>query len=128
MSLPEFGVLTAVIIALVSWIKNTFTLTGKAVNIVSMSLGLVFGAAYQLVLVTKGAIMPVEWNGWLTLIINVVVAGIGMGLTASGLYNTDKEIMTKAIVKSVNVNAGDVPANMSHTPPEILEQMSKLIK
>lgn len=125
MSLPEFGVLTAVIIALVSWIKGTFSLTGKAVNVVSMSLGLVFGAAYQLVLVTRGIPMPTEWNGWLTLIINVVIAGIGMGLTASGLYNTDKEITTKAVIKSVQVNAGDIPANVSHTPPEILEQYGR---
>lgn len=128
MSLPEFGVLTAVIIALVSWIKSTWSLTGKSVNVVSMVIGLVFGAAYQLVTMARGAPMPTEWVGWLALIINVVVAGLGMGLTASGLYNTSKEVVTKAVVRSVDVNAGDVPATVSHTPPEILEKYGNITK
>lgn len=126
MNLVEFGVLTGVVIGIVAWIKETWSLEGKKeIRLISMGVGLIFGAAYQLVQLAKGNPMPTEWVGWLTLIINVVVAGFGMGLTASGLYDTGKEIVTKAVVKSVDVNAGDVPAGVSHTPPEILEQYGR---
>lgn len=128
MNLVEFGVATGAVIGLVYWIKSTWNLEGKSVNIVSMILGIFFGGLYQLVQIARGNPMPTEWVGWLTVFLNVVVAGIIMGLTASGLYNTDKEIMTKAIIKSIQVNAGDVPTSVSHTPPEILEQINRAMK
>lgn len=128
MNLVEFGVATGAVIGLVYWIKATWSLEGKAVNLVSMGLGIFFGGLYQLVQIARGNPMPTEWVGWLTVFLNVVVAGIIMGLTASGLYNTGKEVVAKAVVKSVQVNAGDVPAGISHTPPEILNQYNQLIK
>lgn len=128
MNLVEFGVATGAVIGLVYWIKATWSLEGKQVNIVSMILGVSFGGLYQLAQIVKGNPLPTDWVGWLVLFINVFVAGVIMGLTASGLYNTGKEVTAKGVAKSVQLNAGDIPAPISHTPPEILEQFAKLGK
>ena len=72
--------LVLVVLGLVEWVKS-LGLTGKAVKIVSLMIGLILGIGYQLSLA-----VPVGFGGWFT----VTVFGLGLGLVASGIYDAAK--------------------------------------
>ena len=87
--------LIAVIFGLVEFSK-TFGLSGKWLTALSLGLGVGGGIAYQIA--TNG--LPLGFAGWFT----VVIFGLAVGLSTSGLYNF------------VNVRAPAVTA----APPEPL--------
>lgn len=72
--------LVLVVLGLVEWVKS-LGLTGNAVKVVSLAIGLVLGIGYQLSLA-----VPVGFGGWFT----VTVFGLGLGLVASGIYDAAK--------------------------------------
>jgi hypothetical protein len=75
-----------VVLGLVEWVKK-LGLEGKAVLVVSMAFGLLFGAGYQFS--TNG--FPADFSGWFL----VVVYGLALGLVASGIYDALKSASTK---------------------------------
>ncbi len=75
--------LTGVIIALVTWISQTFNLVGRQSLIASMVTGLVLGVGYQV-----SQAMPADFAGWFA----ALVYGLALGLLASGIYDTGKKI------------------------------------
>lgn len=97
--------------ALTEWIKNTFSLTGKTVEFVSLGVGLVVGLGYKL---TTGMEATFVW--WFL----AVLYGLLLGIVPSMLYKTGQDVMLGAIQKSVKVEASDLPKSISGTPPEIL--------
>ena len=72
--------LVLVVLGLVEWVKS-LGLTGNAVKVVSLAIGLVLGIGYQLSLA-----VPVGFGSWFT----VTVFGLGLGLVASGIYDAAK--------------------------------------
>lgn len=74
--------LMVVVLGLVQWIKQTFTVSGRFVRGISMVVGVVLGILYQLSL-AKVTSMG-EWFG-------IVIFGIGVGIAASGVYDVNKE-------------------------------------
>lgn len=68
--------LIVVIFGLVEFIKS-LGLQGKAVTVVSLALGLVFGLAYQFTLA-----IPSDFAGWFS----AIVFSLALGLVASGFY------------------------------------------
>jgi hypothetical protein len=76
--------LLLVVIGLVEWIKQTGINT-KALPYVSMAIGLLFGAGYQI----SEFGLPIDFAGWF----GVVVFGLGLGLVASGIYDAGKGIL-----------------------------------
>ena len=75
--------LVLVVLGLVEWVKS-LGLTGNAVKVVSLAIGLVLGIGYQLSLA-----VPVGFGGWFT----VTVFGLGLGLVASGIYDAAKNVV-----------------------------------
>ncbi len=75
--------LTLVVIGLVEWSKR-LGLQGKALQVLSMAIGLALGILYQYSLQP-----PADFAGWF----GAAVYGIGMGLVASGIYDAAKSIM-----------------------------------
>lgn len=69
--------LLAVVIGLVQFIKG-FGLSGNVVKLLSLTIGLLLGGAYQ-----YSVAAPVDFAGWFQL----TVFGLGLGLVASGLYD-----------------------------------------
>lgn len=69
--------LTLFVLALVQWIKG-FGLSGNAVRVASMGVGLVLGVGYQLSIA-----MPVGFAGWFT----ASIFGLALGLFASGAFD-----------------------------------------
>lgn len=72
--------LVAVVIGLVEWFKR-FGIGGNALMLVSMSIGLILGGAYQ-----YAVNPPADFADWLGL----VVYGLMLGLVASGIYDAFK--------------------------------------
>lgn len=72
--------LVAVIIGLVQYIKS-FGLSGNAVKLLSLAVGIIFGVGYKLTTAP-----PVTFADWFA----VAVFGIALGLGASGLYDANK--------------------------------------
>lgn len=70
--------LMLIIVGLVEFAKK-FGLEGKMCVALSMVLGLIFGVLYQL----STASIPIDLAGYLS----VAIYGLGMGLSASGLYD-----------------------------------------
>lgn len=78
-----------VVMALVEWFK-LFVKESKVYPFISMGLGVAFG----LLVITAHA-MPTSYAEWVL----AVIAGILLGLTASGLYMLGGSIAKKVIVK-----------------------------
>ena len=74
-----------VVLALVEWFK-LFVVDSKYYPFISMSLGVVFG----LLVITANA-MPTTYGEWVL----AVIAGILLGLTASGLYMVGDSLSKK---------------------------------
>lgn len=72
--------LVLVVLGLVEWVKR-LGIEGRVLLIVSMAIGLVCGAAYQL-----SVEMPASLAGW----VGVAAYGIAVGLVASGVYDAMK--------------------------------------
>ena len=70
--------LAAVIFGVVEFIKKVSGLRGKWLTMVSLLLGLAFGAAYQFAV--SG--LPTGFGGWFA----VIVFSLMLGLVASGYY------------------------------------------
>ena len=70
-----------VVLGLVQWVKS-LGLTGNAVKVVSLVIGLLLGIGYQL-----SVAMPVGFAGWF----GVIVFGLALGLVASGIYDVVKD-------------------------------------
>lgn len=73
--------LLAFVIGIVQFVKG-FGLEGKVVRVVSAVTGLLFGFGFKL---SQGP-MPSDFAGWFA----VLVFGLALGLTASGLYDAAK--------------------------------------
>jgi len=73
--------LVFVIAGLVQFAKK-FNLSGEACTALSLGLGVVFGIAYQL-----QAGLPASLGDWF----GVVVYGLALGITTSGLYDVIKK-------------------------------------
>jgi hypothetical protein len=78
--------LLALIIGLVTFAKS-MGLAGRALQALSACLGLALGIAYQ---VSLG--VPADFSGWL----GVVVYGLGLGVVASGLVDTARDLAERA--------------------------------
>lgn len=76
-----------VVIGLVQWVKS-FGVEGKALRAVSAGIGLILGGAYQVSVLG----VPPDFAGWF----GVVVYGLGMGVTASGVYDAGASLAAKA--------------------------------
>ena len=76
--------LVLVVIGLVEWIKR-LGLSGTALNVVALLIGLGLGVAYQCSIV-----VPVDFAGWFT----AGVYGVALGLVASGIYDAGKSIIS----------------------------------
>lgn len=77
--------LLLVVLGLVEWVKR-LGLSGSPVILVSMGIGLVIGIAYQVSIA-----LPTDFAGWF----GAAVYGIGLGIVASGIYDTGKSILNK---------------------------------
>lgn len=77
--------LLLVVLGLVEWVKR-LGLSGRPVILVSMGIGLVIGIAYQVSIA-----LPTDFAGWF----GAAVYGIGLGIVASGIYDTGKSILNK---------------------------------
>lgn len=69
---------TIVVMGLVEFAKR-LGLTGKALLVLSMALGVLFGMGYEVA--TNG--VPADFGGWFA----YAVFGLAMGLVASGIYD-----------------------------------------
>lgn len=67
-----------VVLGLVQWFKS-YNLAGNALRGVSMGIGLLLGAGYQIAVVG----LPADFAGWFA----VVIYGLGLGVIASGVYD-----------------------------------------
>ena len=75
--------LILVVIGLVAYLKK-LGVTGNALTIAALIVGLLLGAAYQF-----SVKAPTDFAGWFAL----VVYGLGLGLVASGIYDTAKGLL-----------------------------------
>lgn len=78
-----------VVVGLVEWLKK-LGIEGKTLTAASMGIGLLLGGGYM---ISQG--FPSGFAAWFA----VVVYGLAMGLVASGLYDTAKNILEKIISK-----------------------------
>ena len=67
-----------VVLGLVQWFK-AYNISGPALRGVSMGIGLLLGAGYQIAVVG----LPADFAGWFA----VVIYGLGLGVIASGVYD-----------------------------------------
>lgn len=77
--------LVLIVLGLVEWFKQ-LGLQGKAIRVVSLAIGLVFGVAYQC-----SISVPVGFAEWFA----AVAYGLGLGLVASGIYDAASDIHSK---------------------------------
>mgnify|MGYP001501922186 CR=1 FL=1 len=73
-----------VVIGLVAYVKK-FGVTGNALLVTSMLIGLLFGVGYQV----SQAGVPADFAGWFS----NGIYGLGLGLVASGLYDEIKDMI-----------------------------------
>jgi hypothetical protein len=87
-----FGIpIILLVIGLVYAIGDKFGVIGKAQFVVSLAIGLIFGGGYQ------AAVGSLGYN--FLAIFSYVVYGLLMGLFASLLYDTAKDLLAKIIGK-----------------------------
>lgn len=77
-----------VVMGLVQWISE-FGVKGNYLRGVSMLVGLLFGGGYMLA--ANG--QPADFAGYF----GFAVYGVGLGLVASGVYDTGKKILSKGL-------------------------------
>lgn len=85
--------LVLVVLGLVAYLGK-LGVKGKAQLISSMLIGLVLGAGYQL-----SQSVPAGYSGWF----GVVIYGLGLGLVASGIYETGMKMAKARADHSVDV-------------------------
>ena len=86
--------LILLIVGLVQFAKN-LGLRGNNLRILSAALGLALGVAYQL-----SKRFPTDFGGWLA----VIVYGLALGVTASGLVDTARDIVQRVGNGRINHN------------------------
>ena len=79
----DFAYTIPVILGLVEFIKVRLQLEGRVVELLSLVIGVLFAVMY------KAAELYPEVGTW----VYAVVAGIAVGLAASGLYDFSKRFM-----------------------------------
>lgn len=90
--------LVFVVIGIVQWFKvfkkgdGSPVFSGNVLNIISMFVGLLLGGGYMLIQTRPPS---GDWYPSLTYWFSTAVYGLAMGLVASGLYNTAKELIEK---------------------------------
>lgn len=75
------------VVGLVEWVKR-FGVSGAALNIAAMLIGLLFGAGYMI-----AQAVPVGFGGWFA----VAVYGLALGLIASGIYDAAKSVLAAVL-------------------------------
>ncbi|MEA3327799.1 MAG: hypothetical protein U9R53_10935 [Chloroflexota bacterium] len=83
--------LVLVVIGLVYAAGEKFGVSGKWQFLLSLGIGLIFGGGYQLASVGP----VVDFAGWF----GIVVYGLSMGLLASMLYDSAKDLLSKIVEK-----------------------------
>lgn len=78
--------LVLVVLGLVTWLWK-LGVPKTALQIVSMAVGLLFGGGYQV----SALGVPTTFAGWF----GVLIYGIGLGLLASGIYETGEKLSAK---------------------------------
>ena len=68
----------------------------RGLLVVSMGTGLVLGAGYQLAVLAPDAV-PTSALGWYAYVFGIVIYGLALGLTASGVYDVANGIFKKAL-------------------------------
>ena len=80
--------LLTVVLGLVAWVKG-WGVEGNALRASSMIIGLLLGVGYMF-----GDLgLPATFGGWF----GFIVYGLGLGLTASGIYDAGAGIVAKAM-------------------------------
>lgn len=79
--------LMGIVLGLVQWFKGFPQITGIWTRVLSMLVGLLLGVGYEL-----SVAMPTGFSGWFT----VGVFGIGLGLVASGVFDTATAVVQSA--------------------------------
>ncbi len=101
MNFPEISInniaVIPIVIGLVQFMKK-FGLSGEKLTALSAILGVAFGVLYQV-----STIYPQT-----QVVINVVVYGLAVGLSCSGLYDLS-QISNKAAITSAKASGGDEP-------------------
>lgn len=87
--------LIVVVLGLVQWFKEQ-GVQAKYLKRVSLSVGLVLGAGYQLAVLPADA-TPATSQGWYAFVFGIVVYGLALGLVASGVYDAADTIFKKAL-------------------------------
>lgn len=87
--------LVAVLIGLVEYFKRLGA-TGRQLQIISMALGIVLGAGYQLATLPPEA-APTTTQGSFAFVFGVVIYGLALGLIASGIFDAADSIFKKAL-------------------------------
>ena len=73
--------LIAIVTGLVQFIKQKLGMTGKAVEVMAISLGTLIGFGYQV----YNAAPPVAWT--FAFVFEAIVFGLAVGLAATGIYD-----------------------------------------
>ncbi len=72
---------------------------GRTQLVSALATGLVFGGAFMIAALG----LPATFAGWFS----VVIYGLMMGLVASGIYDTGKELMAKVASKILGIDPPD---------------------
>lgn len=87
-----FGIpIVVVVLALVQWIKATFALQGKQVEIVSLIVGLVLGIGYRC---TQTIELTFAW------FFMTFIYGLVLGIIPSQLYKVGQDVVQGAVTKA----------------------------
>lgn len=79
-----------IIMGLVQWVKNTLgTSDERILNLTAMVFGLIGGCGFMLAVQ-----VPVDYTGWFLL----VMYGIILGLTASGIFKVGQQLTSPSVV------------------------------
>lgn len=73
--------LIAIVTGLVQFIKQKLGMTGKAVEVMAISLGTLIGFGYRV----YSAAPPIAWN--FPFIFEALIFGFAVGLAATGIYD-----------------------------------------
>lgn len=89
---------TFVILVLLGWVTflGKMGVTGRAQLASSMASGIVVGGAFMIAVMG----VPGDFAGWF----GVILAGLALGLIASGVYETGKGLVTKTVERMLGLN------------------------
>ena len=100
-AIPENApIVVLVVLGLVTFFGK-LGLKGNGQLIASLSTGTVFGGAFMIAAIG----LPTNFGGWFSM----VIYGLALGLTASGVYSTGKELITRGLAKQTQVLIGAEP-------------------